>query len=92
MCLISAGDPQITKDVVEYLKCSTKVRAEPMCQDPQRSWPLTERLMVLWSSFCKRGFKGGVSPRRYLQSIAAVRIHAQPGYGRWPEPILDPTQ
>ncbi|CAK0747915.1 hypothetical protein CVIRNUC_001799 [Coccomyxa viridis] len=62
------GDPQITRDVVECLKCSMKVRAEPMCQDPQQNRPLTERLMVLWTSFCKWGSKGDLptgKARRY---------------------------
>ena len=80
------------KDVVEYLKCAVEIMAEPMCLDPQRSRPLTERAMVLWTSFCERGLKGGLSSRRYLQSIAVLPMHAQPGHGRWPEPILEPTK
>ena len=81
------------RDVAEYVKCSKQILSEPMCLDPQRSQPLKERLLIVWTRLCERGSLtiGGVYARRQLPFclLLFASMHRQDMAGV-PELILGP--
>ncbi len=40
-------------------KCMKQVMSEPICQDPQQSQGLADRVLALWDRLAERALNGG---------------------------------